>query len=229
MNRLSSFQGEKMSNPNRITRRNFLKLGCAALGGTVLACGGLTFFAARAPDVPPLNSTFGEANQTGKRVLVAYATRAGSTVQVAETIAQTLGARGAKVNVKPVASVSDLTGYAAVIIGSAIRIGAWLPEAVEFVKANQATLSKIPTAYFVVSAFMRDDTPEVRQKVSVYLDPVRRLHEPKSVGLFAGKMDYGNLSLLDRFVVTNVAKVPEGDWRDWNKIRAWAEGVSPTL
>lgn len=218
-----------MSNSNGMTRRRFLKLGCAALGGTVLACSGLTFLTTRSPEIPTLNSTLGEANQAGKRVLVAYATRAGSTPQVAETIGQTLSARGAKVSVKPVTSVTDLAGYDAVIIGSAIRIGAWLPEAVEFVKANQATLSKISTAYFVVSAFMRDDTPEVRQKVSAYLDPVRQILEQKSIGLFAGKMDYGMLSLLDRFIVTNVAKVPEGDWRNWNKIRAWAEELYPIL
>ena len=218
-----------MSNSQGMTRRRFLKLAGAGLGGTIFACSGLTFLATRAPNVQTLNFTFGEANQTGKRVLVAYATRAGSAVQVAETIGQTLGALGAKVDAKPVKSVTDLKGYDAVVIGSAIRTGAWLPEAVEFVKAYQSTLSKISTAYFVVCAFMRDDTPEVRQKVTAYLDSVRQIRESKSIGLFAGKMDYGKLSPLDRYIVTNVAKVPEGDWRDWNKIRAWAQGLYPTL
>jgi menaquinone-dependent protoporphyrinogen oxidase len=162
------------------------------------------------------------------KILITYATRAGSTAQVAETIAQTLGTTGATVDVRPIKSVTDLAANNAVVIGSAIRFGQWLPEAVEFVKNNQTTLSRIPTAYFVVSGFLREDTPEMRQTVLAYLDPVRKILEPTAIGLFAGKMDYRKLSLLDRGIAALV-KQPEGDWRNWDAIRGWARDLQPTL
>ena len=212
----------------KMNRRDFLKVGCGVGITAVLACGGLTVLAAQTPSAPLIDTQI-KGTRSTKKVLVAYATRAGSTVQVAQTIAQTLSAVSARVDVRPLTNVTDLTGYDAVVIGSAIRIGKWLPEAVDFVKTNQAALARVPTAYFLVSAFMRNDTPETRQKAQTYLDPVRQILEPKSVGLFGGRMDYASLSMIDHLVVTSVAKVPEGDWRDWNKIRAWAEGLYPTF
>ncbi len=121
-----------------------------------------------------------------------------------------------------------MVDYDAVVVGSAIRMGHWLPEAVAFVKANRGILSYIPTAYFVVSAFLREDTPEMRQKVEAYLDPVCAILEPMSIGLFAGQIDYHKLSWLDR-TITKAVGMPEGNWRDWAAIRAWARELQPSL
>lgn len=162
------------------------------------------------------------------RILVTYATRAGSTVQVAETIAQTLAAGGATVHVRSLQCVTDLQAFDAVVIGSAIRFGRWLPEAVEFVKTNQAALSRVPTAFFVVSGFLREDTPEMRQTVLAYLDPVRKILEPTAIGLFAGKIDYRKLSLFDLGIAALV-KQPEGDWRNWDAMREWARELQATV
>ncbi len=163
-----------------------------------------------------------------KKILVTYATRAGSTIQIAETIAQTLGGTGSAVDMRPIKSVTDLKGYDAVVIGSAIRMGQWLPEAVQFVKTNQSTLANVPTAYFLVSGFLKNDTPEMRKTVEAYLDPVRKILEPKSIGMFAGKMDYGKLSFLDR-TIAKVMKAEEGDWRNWDAVRGWAHDLLPIV
>jgi menaquinone-dependent protoporphyrinogen oxidase len=164
---------------------------------------------------------------TGK-VLVAYATRAGSTAEVAQAIGEVLRGRGDAVDVAPVKEVRDLSPYRAVIAGSAIRMGSWLPEAVEFVTKNQAGLSKVPTAFFVVSGFMKDDTTEMRAKVSAFLDPVRAMVKPDKEGLFAGKMDYSKITFLDRLIAKMVKSV-EGDWRNWVQIRAWAADAIPAV
>jgi menaquinone-dependent protoporphyrinogen oxidase len=164
---------------------------------------------------------------TGK-VLVTYATRAGSTAEVAQAIAEVLRARseGENVDVAPVKEVKDLSPYRAVIVGSAIRMGSWLPEAVEFVTKNQAALDKVPTAFFLVSGYLKDDTPEMRAKVSAFLDPVRAMVKPGKEGLFAGKMDYSKITFLDRLIAKMVKSV-EGDWRNWDQIRAWAADAVP--
>lgn len=161
-------------------------------------------------------------------ILVTYATRAGSTFEVAALVAEVLRTTGATVDVKYVRAVRELEGYDAVVIGSAIRMGQWLPEAVEFVKANRETLSHIPTAYFLVSGFLRGDTPETRQRTLAYLDPVRKILEPISIGLFAGKMDYSTIDWYDRSIAEAVSS-SQGDWRDWEAIRSWAQDLSRVL
>jgi menaquinone-dependent protoporphyrinogen oxidase len=216
-----------MSEQTKITRRRFLIWAGGAAGASALACSGLGVLATRAPDVTYIETLI-EGAMPMNKILVAYATRAGSTSEVAETIGQTLNASGATVDVRPVKKLEGLQGYEAVVVGSAIRMGQWLPEAVQFVKTHQAALSTIPTAYFVVSGFLREDTPEKRDEVRAFLDPVRQILEPKSIGLFAGKMDYSKLSWLDRTIAKAVKSV-EGDWRNWDAIRAWAKELSPTL
>jgi menaquinone-dependent protoporphyrinogen oxidase len=162
------------------------------------------------------------------KILVTYATRAGSTFEVAARVAEVLRTAGATVDVKPVPAVHEVKGYDAVIVGSAIRMGRWLPEAEAFVKANCETLSHIPTAYFLVSGLLRNDTPEMRHKVLAYLDPVRKILEPISIGLFAGKMDYSKMDWHDRSIAEAVSS-SEGDWRSWETIRGWAQELQPIL
>jgi len=162
------------------------------------------------------------------KILVTYATRAGSTYEVAARVAEVLHTQGAAVDVKPVTAMHELQGYDAIVVGSAIRMGCWLPEAVEFVKTNRETLSRIPTAYFLVSGLLRNDTPEMRRQVLAFLDPVRALLEPVSIGLFAGKLDYSTIDGFDRSIAEAVSSA-EGDWRNWEAIGKWAHDLLPVL
>jgi menaquinone-dependent protoporphyrinogen oxidase len=127
-----------------------------------------------------------------------------------------------------VKDIPDVSPYRAVIVGSAIRFGKWLPEAVQFVQAHQAVLSRLPVAYFVVCLTLSDDTEENRHKVAAYLDPVSKLVPPVDMRLFAGAVDYRKFSLLLRLFM-KLAKTPEGDFRRWDEIRAWAASLRPKL
>jgi menaquinone-dependent protoporphyrinogen oxidase len=162
------------------------------------------------------------------KILVAYASRAGSTGEVAKVIATTLGESGAAVEVKPIKSVTSLTEYDAVVVGSAIRMGKWLPEAVEFVKTNQSVLQEIPTAYFTVCLTLHEDTEANRATVAAYTEPVRALRQPDWEAFFAGTMDYSSLSFFDRLMARAV-RAPQGDWRDWTAIQSWARDLQTTL
>ena len=158
------------------------------------------------------------------RILVTYATRAGSTAEVAAAIAETLAARGYAVDVKPVKEKPQLTGYSAVVLGSAIRMGNWLPEAVDFVKANQAALNALPTALFTVHMLNTGDDEASRAARAAYLDAVRPLLNGVETAYFEGKMYYRQLSFLDR-TVAKMVKSAEADHRDWDEIRQWANAV----
>lgn len=84
------------------------------------------------------------------KILVAHASRTGSTAGVAEVIGQILAEDGRSVEVRRMQDVKDLTPYQAVVAGSAIQKGRWLPEAMQFIRTHQAALARKPFAVFLV-------------------------------------------------------------------------------
>ena len=160
----------------------------------------------------------------GKKVLIAYASKYGSTAGVADAIGKELCNRGAAVDVCMLKNIGDLTPYRGAVIGSAIYMGKWLPEAVDFVQRNRGVLGQIAVAYFVVCMTMSDPTQENRRKVLAYLDPVLKevpQVKPVEIGTFAGALHYSNVSLPWK-IILKLKGVPEGDFRQWDVIRAWA-------
>lgn len=163
------------------------------------------------------------------KILVAYATRAGSTAEVAQAIGNWLCSGEQLVDVLPVKDVRDLCPYRAVVLGSPIRMGQWLPEAVAFVKSHVAELGQMPTAFFVMCDTLTSNTAENRLTVDAYLDPVRAILRPATVGLFAGVVDSSKLSFVERQLL-KATKKPEGDFRKWDDIHGWVvESVKPNL
>ena len=167
-------------------------------------------------------------------ILVTYASRAGSTAGVAEAIGRTLTESAAQVEVRPMQEVKDLTPYRAVVAGSAIQNKQWLPEAMQFMRTHQAALAQKPFAAFLVCMTLAMKNAEkYRPFVKDFLQPVRLLAPTVSEGLFAGLLDIRKVpSAGDRFkfrlsVLFGVWS--EGDHRDWQAIRSWAEDLRPFL
>jgi len=185
----------------------------------------LGYVATRTPEISTPELIFGKELTMEKPVLVAYATRAGSTADIAAAIGDTLAARSFRVEVKPVKSQPAFDGYAAVILGSPIRMGNWLPEMVKFIEANQTTLVALPTALFTVHMLNTGEDETSRAAREAYAAPVRALLPNVSEVFFTGKMDFARLSFLDRFI-SRMVKAVEADHRDWDAIRRWAETVS---
>ena len=168
------------------------------------------------------------------KILVTYASRAGSTVGVAEAIGKSLSEGGAQVDVMPMRDVEDLSAYGAVVAGSAIRKSKWLPEAVQFIQAHRSALAQKPFAMFTVCITLAmSNSEQYRSAVAGWVAPVRAMVKPRSEGLFAGTLDFSNLpfnwdTLMLRLTVL-FGIFPRGDHRDWNAIRAWAEGLRSIL
>jgi len=161
-----------------------------------------------------------------KKVLIAYASKCGSTGEVAKAIGEELCAAGFAADVRRVQEVKDVSGYDAVVIGSAARMGKLLGAAPRFGQRHSASLASLPTAYFTVCLAMKDDTPENRQTASGYLAPLCQVREPVSKGLFGGALDYAKLGPLFRFAFSKAEGMEEGDYRDWDAIRGWAAEVA---
>lgn len=169
------------------------------------------------------------------KILVTYATRGGTTADVAEAIAVTLIEHGGQVEVRPVQAVRTLEPYGAVIVGSAIQGKRWLPEAVQFVQTHRVELSHKPFAAFLVCLTLALNNEQWRTQANVadWLTPVRALVTPISEGYFAGVLDISTIpSISDRlkFRASVMSGVwSEGDHRDWEAIRAWAKDLAAKL
>jgi menaquinone-dependent protoporphyrinogen oxidase len=167
------------------------------------------------------------------KILVTYASRSGSTAGVAEAIGKTLAESGAWVEVLPMNEIKNLDAYQAVVAGSAIREGQWLPEAMQFVQVHQAELARKPFAAFLVCMTLAMKHGAYRDQVANWLAPVRSQVRPVSEGLFAGAFDLNKVpSFSDRLkfrLSIRMGVWPVGDHRDWNAIRQWAESLRPLL
>lgn len=168
-----------------------------------------------------------------EKILIAYASRTGTTAGVAEVIGQVLAEDGTAVEVRPVAEVSDLSPYRAVVVGSAIQGAEWLPEALQFVRDHRAALAARPFAAFLVCMTLAMTNKDYHDEVAKWLQPVRDLVEPVSMGLFAGALDIsqapGFRARLNFRISVRLGVWSEGDHRNWDDIRAWAEELRPLL
>jgi menaquinone-dependent protoporphyrinogen oxidase len=103
-------------------------------------------------------------------------------------------------------------------------MGKWMSEAVDFVKKYRDVLSQMPVAYFLVCMTLSQPTEKNRAEVLAYMDPILKAVpeiKPVGIGTFTGAIDYNNLSWLHKKILKSKG-TPEGDYRDWNAIRAWA-------
>lgn len=171
------------------------------------------------------------------RVLVAYASKYGSTSGIAERIARTLNESGQVATAVPVSEAGSLDGYDAYVIGSAAYMFSWLKEAADFVRRNTAFLSSRPVWLFSsgpLGTETRDaqgrDVREttVPKEIAEFQVAIR----PRGHHVFFGAFDHAKLSLTHRLIYAMPAGkklFTEGDFRDWDEIDAWARTIAAEL
>ena len=156
------------------------------------------------------------------QILIAYASGSGSTREVAEAIAAEIEKESLTTVVQNVSQVDSIAAYSGVVIGSSIRIGRWLPEAVACLERIKTALGERPIAYFTTCLTMVEDTEENRQTVLTYMAPLLEKIAPNikpiGLGLFAGSLDPGRQAIM-------VGDGPQGDYRNWEAIRTWAQKI----
>jgi len=170
-------------------------------------------------------------------VLVAYASKHGATQGIAERIAATLGAAGQAAAVRPVGAVDDPAGYDAFVVGSAVYDRYWRKEAWLWVLRNRAVLASRPVWLFssgplgteTTDAQGRDRTVAAEpEEITEFTDVIA----PESHRVFFGALDPSKLGIGER-AIRNLpgvrAALPEGDFRNWVEIAAWASGIARHL
>jgi len=178
------------------------------------------------------------------RVLIVHASRYGSTEGIAERIAATLDQREVQSTVMSVRHAGNPAGYDAVVVGSATYYFHWMKKAVQFVQQNRAVLDGMPVWLFSSGPLGTKTTDDQGRDVRALTEPreiaeFRATIHPRDHRVFFGALLPKKLGFFHRLMFNlpanrDGALFPEGDFRDWNDIDAWAGKIadelkSPTL
>jgi menaquinone-dependent protoporphyrinogen oxidase len=162
-------------------------------------------------------------------VLVGYATRYGSTQEVAEAIAEALRECGLPVDVQPVRDVRSLAGYSAVVLGAPLYMYRWHKEARRFLSRHREALTERAVAVFALGPTHDPHDEEEWQDSRAQLDKELAKFPwlaPIAIEMFGGRFDPEGF----RFPINLFAGMePATDIRDWTAIRAWAGNLAPKL
>ncbi len=149
------------------------------------------------------------------KILVAFATRNGSTREVAGAIAGTLRAADCAVDLRPAREVREpVAGWDLVVLGAPIYSGRWHSDAHRFLRRHRNELANVPVAVFGMGP--RSGAEEGWQRSRGQLDRAlakRGWLAPVTIAVFGG-VDPPKRRPAER-----------RDLRDWEAIRAWAFGL----
>lgn len=171
------------------------------------------------------------------KVLVAYASKYGATRVIAERLADRLRDAGLEAQAQPVTTVGELSGYDGFVIGGAAYLGHWLNDATAFVRRHGDVLATRPTWLFSSGPLGTKPTDAEGRDLRLAAAPkefaeFQEAIKPIGTRVFFGVLDPGRLGLRDRAIRSlpaGRALLPEGDFRDWPDIEAWAAGIAVEL
>jgi menaquinone-dependent protoporphyrinogen oxidase len=158
-------------------------------------------------------------------ILVAVASKHGATGEIGEIVAGVLRDAGLTAETRRPQDVMSLDGYDAVVLGSAIYAGRWLDPARAFADRHATALATRPVWLFSSGPLGNPPMPpgQPAEPIAVATSLGARAHRS-----FNGRLDPRRLGLLER-ILTRAVRAPDGDFRDWEAIRAWADEIVAEL
>jgi menaquinone-dependent protoporphyrinogen oxidase len=164
------------------------------------------------------------SDRSPNRVLVVVASRHGATREIADAVAGVLRAAGLEVDLEYAeGGAADPAGYDALVLGSAVYYGTWLPSARDFARRHAPALADRPVWLFSSGPVGEPRTPKGGGLEEREIVPGARDH-----AVFGGRIDRRLLGMRER-AVTRVVGAGEGDFRDWADITSWAAAIADEL
>jgi menaquinone-dependent protoporphyrinogen oxidase len=160
------------------------------------------------------------------RVLVAYASKHGSTTEIAYAIAEELGRHQLDVECHRAGDVKTLDSYDTVVLGSAVYMKRWQPEARRFLRKHAKELTHLP--FWIFSSGPFGEHPDL-----AWSEPPRVLAKAEQLGVrdhvvFGGRLPVEPSGFMERALVRDTP-AEFADLRDWSEIRAWTTGIAAAL
>lgn len=163
-----------------------------------------------------------------EKILVAYATTHGATAEIAEAVAEVFREQGIDAAVMKAREVRSLEGIKAVVLGAPLYMFRWHGDAFSFLKKHRAAIQNgLDVAVFAGGPFGEAE-PKVWQEVRESLDKeIAKVpwFKPVSVLVVGGKFDPNALK-FPYSVIPAMKQLPVSDLRNWEEIKAWAEGLA---
>ncbi|MDO5710187.1 MAG: flavodoxin domain-containing protein [Micrococcales bacterium] len=159
------------------------------------------------------------------KVLVVIASQHGATAEIGDAIVDELRTAGHESRRVDPADVRDLEGIDAIVLGSAVYMTQWMESARNFVQRFRETLREIPLWTFScgLAGVPKGNVQDPRR-----VGPVLLSINPIDHEVFKGRLDLGVLSLRER-TVARLGNAPEGDYREFDKVREWAKEIGREL
>ncbi len=158
-------------------------------------------------------------------VLVTVASKHGATAEIGEIIARVLRDAGHAVTTTAPELVTDLRAYDAVVLGSAVYAGRWLGAARDVAERHADELAERPTWLFSSGPIGDPPLPDGDAPEGMALAERLGARDHRT---FAGRLDRDRLGFVER-TVTRALRAPDGDFRDWEAVRSWADGIAAVL
>ncbi len=165
------------------------------------------------------------------KVLVAHASKRGSTAEIAEAVADELRKGGLDADCRESGEVEELDGYDGVVLGSAVYAKRWRGDARHFLRRHRKALAQMP--FWVFSSGPIGDPAEDKEDAAEWVEPKRVIAKVEELGarghvVFGGRVPAEPKGPIEKAMVKNM---PEEfrDRRDWDEIRAWARQVAGEL
>lgn len=163
------------------------------------------------------------------QVLVAFASRYGTTQEAAEKVAEAMRESRPDVEVKPLREVRSLEGYRAVVIGAPLYMFHWHKDAIAFLKRFQHALADVPLAIFAVGPVnpVEKEFADARAQLDKELAGFTWLR-PVDIRVFGGRFD-PNALRFPHNLMPGMKKLPVTDARDLDAVAAWGRDLSTTF
>lgn len=165
------------------------------------------------------------------RVLVAYASKNGSTAEIAEKIAGELRIDGLEVDCVEAGKVRRLDAYNAVVLGSAVYVKRWRSSARRFLPRHGKALSALP--WWVFSSGPVGEPKPGDDRANAWLEPPKTMAKVERLGarahvVFGGRVAAKSHNFIERAMAKNTP-AQFADRRDWDQIAGWADEIAAQL
>ncbi|MCW3807316.1 menaquinone-dependent protoporphyrinogen IX dehydrogenase [Plebeiibacterium marinum] len=174
-----------------------------------------------------------------KSVCILYSSTDGQTLKICNYIAENISNKGIETCIQDINSFSsNVIAFDTIVIGASIRYGHHRKIVFRFIDKYRHALEKINTGFFSVNLVARKkakNTPDTNPYVINFLDKMR--WEPKVKSVFAGRLDYGSYSILDKLIIKLIMKLTNGpvksdtpiEYTSWDKVDEFIENICKNL